>query len=94
MPAILTRLISQLQTKGYSKSSASAIATKALQRSGNLKKGTQQATSKGATRGAMTPGERAKDRQSKYSGGKHKSSDYGYDASTNRSKLISRKRKK
>lgn len=91
MPAILDRLISQLQAKGYSKSSASAIATRALQRSGNLKPGTQQATAKGAQRGSMSPGERAKDRASKYSKGKHKSSDYSYDASTNRSKLAYKK---
>ena len=87
MPAILERLVSQLQAKGYSKSSAFAIATRALQRSGNLKKGTTQATSKGARRGSMSPAERAKDRASKYSKGKHKSSDYSYNASTNRSKL-------
>jgi hypothetical protein len=62
MPAILERLVSQLQAKGKSKSSAFAIATAALQRSGNLKPGTQQATQKGKRRGAMTPSQRAKSR--------------------------------
>lgn len=81
MPAILERLVSQLQAKGKSKSSAFAIATAALQRSGNLKKGTQEATSKGKKRGAMTPAQRAKDRASKRS--KHKSSDYNYSKKTN-----------
>jgi len=65
MPAILERLVSQLQAKGKSKSAAYAIATATLQRSGNLKKGTNKATAKGKRRGAMTPGQRAKDRASK-----------------------------
>lgn len=85
MPAILERLVSQLQAKGKSKSSAYAIATSALQKSGNLKPGTQKATSKGTERGAMSPSERAKDRQSKTS--KHKASDYSYNARTNRATL-------
>jgi hypothetical protein len=62
MPAILERLVSQLMAKGKSKSSAYAIATSALQKSGNLKKGSQKATSKGARRGAMTPEQRKKSR--------------------------------
>lgn len=81
MPAILERLVSQLQAKGKSKSSAFAIATAALQRSGNLKKGTQQPTSKGKKRGNMSPAQRAKDRASKRS--KHKSSEYSYNAKSN-----------
>jgi len=81
MPKILERLVSQLQAKGHDKSSSYAIATKALQRAGNLKKGTQTATSKGEKRGDMSPGERAKDRQAKYSGGKP--SDYKYSKKTN-----------
>lgn len=87
MPAILERLVSQLKAKGYSKSSAFAIATRALQKNGDLKPGSQQATAKGDQRGSMTPAERAKDRASKYSKGKHKSTDYSYNATTNRSKL-------
>lgn len=81
MPAILDRLVKQLVAKGKSKSSAFAIATSVLQRSGNLKKGTAEVTSKGKKRGAMTPAQRAKDRASKRS--KHKTSDYSYNAKTN-----------
>jgi len=81
MPKILERLVSQLQAKGKSKSAAYAIATKALQRSGNLKPGTQEATAKGKRRGAMTPAARAKDRAAKR--GKHKTSEYNYNPKTN-----------
>ena len=62
MPAILERLVGQLKDKGYSQSSAEAIATKSLQKAGDLKPGSREATSKGAKRGAMSPGDRAKDR--------------------------------
>ena len=82
MPKILDRLVGQLEAKGKPKGQAFAIATAALQRSGNLKKGTQQATAKGVKRGAMTPAERAKDRQATYSGSKP--ADFKYDAKTNR----------
>lgn len=86
MPAILERLVSQLRAKGKSKSSAFAIATSALQKSGNLKKGTQTATAKGKKRGAMTPSQRAKDRASKVSG--KSASKYKYSKKTNRATLI------
>lgn len=85
MPAILERLVSQLRAKGKSKSSAFAIATSALQKSGNLKKGTQTATAKGKKRGAMTPSQRAKDRASKVSG--KSASNYKYSKKTNRATL-------
>lgn len=86
MPKILERLVSQLQAKGQSKKSAYAIATSQLQKAGDLKKGSTQPTAKGVKRGDMTPGERAKDREAKYSG-KHKASEYKYNAKTNRAKL-------
>lgn len=85
MPKILERLVSQLKAKGKSESSAYAIATAALQRSGNLKPGTQKATAKGKRRGSMTPSERAKDRASKKSG--HKKSAYKYNSKTNQATL-------
>lgn len=85
MPAILERLVKQLRAKGKSKDAAYAIATSALQKSGNLKKGSTEATAKGKKRGAMTPGERAKDRASKRS--KHKTSEYKYNSRTNRATL-------
>lgn len=92
MPKILERLTSQLKAKGFSKGSAYAIATSQLQKSGNLKPGTNQATAKGIKRGNMSPGERAKDREVKYSGGKHKASEYKYNAKTNRATLKKKKK--
>lgn len=94
MPAILERLVSQLKAKGYSESSAYAIATSALQRSGNLKKGTQQATDKGIRRGMMTPSERSRDRASKRSKGKHSPAAYSYNPLSNTSKLMNGKSKR
>lgn len=85
MPAILDRLVKQLVAKGKSKSSAFAIATSVLQKSGNLKKGSTDATSKGKRRGAMTPAQRAKDRASKKSG--NSKSSYKYNSKTNRATL-------
>lgn len=85
MPKILERLVSQLKAKGHDEKSAYAIATKALQKSGNLKKGSQKATAKGKRRGNMSPGERAKDRESKRTG--HSKSEYKYNSKTNRATL-------
>lgn len=82
MPKILERLVSQLMADGKSKSQAYAIATASLQKAGDLKPGTQKATSKGTKRGKMTPAQRAKSRAVKKSGGK--SSDYKYNKKTNR----------
>ena len=81
MPKILDRLVNQLQDKGKSKKAAYAIATSALQKSGNLKKGTNKATAKGAMRGKMTPAARAKDRAAKASG--KSPSSYTYQPKTN-----------
>ena len=47
------------------KSSAYAIATKSLQKSGDLKDGTVQATKKGDRRGEMSKATRAKTRAKK-----------------------------
>lgn len=90
MPKILDRLVSQLKAKGKSKSAAFAIATSALQKSGNLKKGSTQATAKGKKRGNMTPGARAKDRAAKVSG--RKTSEFNYNKRTNRATLKKGKR--
>lgn len=81
-PAILVRLISQIRAQGKPAADAERIAISALQKSGNLYKGTTTATPKGVKRGAMTPGARAKDRAAKLSGGK--AGDYKYNAATNR----------
>jgi hypothetical protein len=84
MPKILDRLVGQLEAKGKSKSSAFAIATSALQKSGNLKPGSQEPTAKGTKRGEMGAEARAKDRQASYSGGKPE--DYKYSSKTNRAR--------
>ncbi len=81
MPKILERLVSQLQAKGKSKEAAYAIATASLQKSGNLKKGSNKPTEKGKKRGEMTPAARAKDRAAKKSGSSP--SKYKYNAKTN-----------
>ena len=85
MAKILDRLVLQLQAKGMSKKAAYAIATKKLQNSGNLNKGTNTATVKGSRRGNMTAGQRAIDRASKLSG--RPKTDYMYNSKTNRAVL-------
>lgn len=86
MPAILKRLVGQLQAKGMPSAKAHAIAIGSLQRAGDLKKGSTAATPKGLRRGMMSAAARAKDRAATYSG-KHKPAAYGYNAKTNRAKL-------
>jgi hypothetical protein len=65
-----------------SEGQARATAISALQKSGNLKKGSTEPTLKGIKRGNMTPAERAKDRAAKYGGGHP--SEYHYNPKTNR----------
>ena len=91
MPKILDRLVKQLKAKGKSDKAAHAIAVSALQKSGNLKRGTTKATSKGIKRGNMTPSERAKNRAQKYSKGKYKSSDFNYNSKNNTTSLKKKK---
>ena len=81
MPKILDRLVSQLIKNGMDKDKAYAVAVSQLQKAGNLKKGSTEATSKGLKRGEMTPAQRAKDRAAKTSGGK--ASDYRYNKHNN-----------
>lgn len=85
MPAILERLVSQLEAKGYSQSSAFAIGTSALQKSGNLKPGTREETIQGSRQGQRTPADRAKARAAKRSG--RSPIDYRYNTKTNRATL-------
>ena len=79
-PAIKSRLVKQLKAKGKPTNQAFAIAQSVLKKSGNVDS-SGNATKKGKKRGAMSPAERAKDRQAKYSGGKP--SDYKYKSSNN-----------
>lgn len=81
LPKILERLILQLTASGMKKDKAYAVAVSTLQKSGNLKKGTTEATMKGVERGNMTPAERAKDRAAKRSGGHP--SEYHYNEKNN-----------
>ena len=84
-PPILTRLKSQLRAKGMSPGMAAAVATKTLQKSGSLKKGSTQATARGNERSKMGASGRAKDRSAKASG--HKASEFTYSKKTNRATL-------
>lgn len=86
MPKILERLVSQLQAKGMPKDKAYAVATSQQQKAGNLKKGSQQLTSKGAKRQAMGAAGRAKDRAA-HASGTHSASAYKYNPKTNRATL-------
>lgn len=61
MPKILDRAISKIKARGHV-DNPYAVAVSAMQKAGNLKKGTMQATKKGIRRGAMTEAQRAKTR--------------------------------
>ena len=60
MPKILDEAVRQIKKKGVSTSSAFAMATAALQKAGELKKGHNIATKKGIRRGNMTRAQRHK----------------------------------
>jgi hypothetical protein len=68
MPKILDDAVESIMRKNpkMSKSSAYAIATKSLQKSGDLKEGSNEATKKGDRRGEMSKATRAKTRAQKY----------------------------
>ena len=68
MPQILEDSVKSImkENPGMEKSSAYAIATKTLQKSGDLKEGTVKATKKGDRRGEMSKATRAKTRAQKY----------------------------
>jgi hypothetical protein len=60
MPKILDAAVKRIKAKGHSTSSAFAIATSALQKAGELKKGHNKPTKLGVKRGAMTQAQRHK----------------------------------
>ena len=68
MPAILEDAVKSIMKDNpkLSESSAYAIATRSLQKSGDLKEGTVEATEKGQRRGEMSKATRAKTRAKKY----------------------------
>ncbi len=77
MPKIAERLTRQLRGRGEKEPKALAYAL--LNKMGHMKNG--ELTAKGKARNAMTPGERAKDRQASYTG--RKPSDFKYNPKTN-----------
>lgn len=85
MPKILSRLESQLEKKGMGMGQAAAVATKVLQKAGDLKKGSSAETAKGKERSAMGAAGRAKDRAATASG--HKPSDFKYNQLSNTARL-------
>lgn len=82
-PKILIRLTAQLRGQGDKTPAVNAI--KHLRRFGILEKDSLKLTPKGKIRNAMSPGERAKERQARYSG--NDVNDYKYDKKTNRATL-------
>lgn len=68
MPAILEDAVKSIMRENpdMEKGAAYAIATKSLQKSGDLKDGTVEATEKGKRRGEMSKATRAKTRAQKY----------------------------
>jgi len=68
MPQILDDAVKSIMKENpdMKKGAAYAIATKQLQKSGDLKEGSNQATEKGKRRGEMSKAERAKTRSKKY----------------------------
>jgi hypothetical protein len=66
MPKILDRLVKQLKAKG-NVDDPYAVAVSAMQKAGNLKKGSLQATKQGVRRGDMTPVQRDKARRARAS---------------------------
>ena len=68
MPAILEDAVKSIMKENpdMKKGAAYAIATKSLQKSGDLKEGTVEATEKGKRRGEMSKATRAKTRSRKY----------------------------
>jgi len=84
-PKILKRLEGQLEDKGFSVGSAAAIARSTLQKSGSLRKGSQELTKKGKKRQKMGAAGRAKDRAAKKSG--RKASQYKYNPRNNQATL-------
>ena len=63
MPKILDRVVRQHRARGVA--DPYAVGVSAMQKAGNLKKGTLQATRQGVRRGNMTPDQREKARRAR-----------------------------
>jgi hypothetical protein len=59
VPKILDAAVSRIKARGASNKSAYPIAVAALQKAGDLKRGTLKPTAKGVKRGAMSQKQRA-----------------------------------
>ena len=82
-PKILIRLTAQLRGQGDKTPAVNAL--KYLRKFGIIEKDSLKLTPKGKIRNAMSPGERAKERQARYSG--NDVNNYKYDKKTNRATL-------
>jgi len=82
-PKILIRLTAQLRGQGDKTPSVNAL--KYLRKFGLIEPDSLKLTEKGKIRNSMTPGERAKERQARYSG--NDVDDYKYDPKTNQATL-------
>lgn len=82
-PKILIRLTAQLRGQGDKTPAVNAL--KYLRKFGIIEKDSLKLTPKGKVRNSMSPGERAKERQARYSG--NDVNDYKYDKKTNRATL-------
>jgi len=58
MPKLLDAAVKRIRARGVPESNAYAMATSALQKSGSLKRGSDQLTKQGRARQAMTPAQR------------------------------------
>jgi hypothetical protein len=82
-PKILIRLTAQLRGKGDRNPSVNAL--RYLRNFGIIEKNSLKLTPKGKIRNEMSPGERAKERQARYTG--NEVDDYNYDKKTNQATL-------
>lgn len=91
IPALVKRLTEQLAEQGRSNPQEMAIAI--LMKRGHIVKDSDgiKLTAAGKQRQDLGNEGRAKARAEKYSGGKHKASEYSYDAKTNRATLKPKK---
>ncbi len=91
IPALVKRLTEQLAEQGRSNPQEMAIAI--LMKRGHIAKDGDgiKLTASGKQRQDLGNAGRAMDRAEKYSGGKHKASEYSYDSLTNRATLKPKK---
>lgn len=82
---LIERLTSQLHAQGHGEG-AREMALGILRKQGSVEHDSETLTAHGEKRSGMTPGERAIDRQSKYTG--KAPSQFSYNAKTNRATVV------